>query len=80
MLSAEEQGVDDDISEPDEDTFEGQMALMKGGSVKNTFGQEESDDESERATQERKGEGRKEWNDAVQQRNLAAFYTPLGGP
>lgn len=47
LLSAEEQAVDDDISEPDEDTFEGQMALMKGGSVKKIPDHDSSDDDSE---------------------------------
>ncbi|KAF9028316.1 hypothetical protein BDZ89DRAFT_1254783 [Hymenopellis radicata] len=39
--------AEDDISEPDEDTLAGQMAMMKGGKVKRTLGEEEeSDDES----------------------------------
>lgn len=45
MLDAEDQAVDDEISEPDEDTFEGQMALMKGGSVKQLADQASSDED-----------------------------------
>ena len=33
-LNADEQGEEDDISDPDEDTIAGQMAMMRGGSVK----------------------------------------------
>jgi len=45
--SADDQGSDDDdISEPDEDTLAGQMAAMRGGSVKKIRSEEESDDES----------------------------------
>ena len=44
---ADDQGSDDDISDPDEDTLAGQMAAMRGGSVKKIRSQdEESDDES----------------------------------
>ena len=51
MLSAEEKGVDDEISEPEEDSLAGQMALMKGGSVKKSAYHEESDeDEDESGT------------------------------
>ena len=38
--------VEDDISEPDEDSLAGQMAIMKGGKVKRQD-EYESDDESE---------------------------------
>ncbi|KAF8904266.1 Sec63 Brl domain-containing protein [Mucidula mucida] len=40
--------AEDDISDPEEDTLAGQMAMMKGGKVKRTLGEEEeeSDDES----------------------------------
>lgn len=38
-------GVEDDISEPDEDSLAGQMALMKGGNVKKA-GEEEDDDDT----------------------------------
>lgn len=47
LLSAEEQGRDDDISDPEEDSLAGQMALMKGGNVKRSPVHDESDDESE---------------------------------
>lgn len=33
-LDADEQGVEDDISDPEEDTLAGQMAAMRGGKVK----------------------------------------------
>ncbi len=33
-LTAEEQAVDDEISEPEEDSIAGQMAMMRGASVK----------------------------------------------
>jgi translocation protein SEC63 len=43
----DDQGSDDDISDPDEDTLAGQMAAMRGGSVKKIHSrEEESDDES----------------------------------
>ncbi|KAI0313248.1 Sec63 Brl domain-containing protein [Amylostereum chailletii] len=44
-LSQDEQGAEDDISEPEEDSLAGQMAVMRGGSVKKRV-EEESDDES----------------------------------
>ena len=43
--TVDDQGSDDDISDPDEDTLAGQMAAMRGGSVKK-ISPEESDDES----------------------------------
>ncbi|KAH9037635.1 Sec63 Brl domain-containing protein [Lactarius pseudohatsudake] len=43
-LSADEQHREDEISDPEEDTLAGQMAAMRGGSVKKH--KEESDDES----------------------------------
>ncbi|KAJ7623440.1 Sec63 Brl domain-containing protein [Roridomyces roridus] len=47
-LTADEQGGEDDISDPEEDTIAGQMAAMRGGNVKKspTREEEESDDES----------------------------------
>ena len=46
VLAADDAGdVEDDISDPEEDSLAGQMALMRGGSVKKQA-QEESDDES----------------------------------
>lgn len=42
----DDQGSDDDISDPDEDTLAGQMAAMRGGSVKKIGSREDSDDES----------------------------------
>ncbi|KAG8740640.1 secretory subunit [Ceratobasidium sp. 414] len=44
-LSAEEAGAEDEISDPDEDTLAGQMAAMRGGSVKRTA--DDDDDESD---------------------------------
>ncbi|TFY83259.1 hypothetical protein EWM64_g752 [Hericium alpestre] len=43
-LTADEQAAEDEISEPEEDTLAGQMAAMRGGSVKKSV--QESDDES----------------------------------
>ncbi|KAJ6591853.1 Sec63 Brl domain-containing protein [Mycena vulgaris] len=46
-LTAEEQGDEDEISEPDEDTIAGQMTALRGGSAKkSTLEDEESDEES----------------------------------
>ena len=46
-LTAEEQAVEDDISDPEEDSLAGQMALMRGGSVKKSkVYDDDSDDES----------------------------------
>lgn len=43
-LNDDEQGMEDEISDPDEDTIAGQMAAMRGGKVKRR--DEESDEES----------------------------------
>ena len=43
-LNAAEPEAEDEISDPEEDSLAGQMALMRGGSVKRHDG--ESDDES----------------------------------
>ncbi|KAF7317954.1 J domain-containing protein [Mycena kentingensis (nom. inval.)] len=45
-LNADEQGQEDEISDPEEDTIAGQMAMMRGGNVKKIAEDEESDDES----------------------------------
>lgn len=45
-LNADEQDAEDEISDPDEDTLAGQMAAMRGGSVKKRTEDDESDDES----------------------------------
>lgn len=42
-----EDDEDDDISEPDEDTLAGQMAMMRGGKVKPSPVREGGDDEDE---------------------------------
>ena len=41
-----EQVAEDDISDPEEDSLAGQMALMRGGKVKKRPEGEESDDDS----------------------------------
>jgi translocation protein SEC63 len=53
-LKNEEQDIEDDISEPDEDSLAGQMALMRGGPVKRSdyhggdgSGEERSTDDEE---------------------------------
>ncbi|OBZ66644.1 Translocation protein sec63 [Grifola frondosa] len=45
VLTNDDQGTEDDISDPEEDSLAGQMALMRGGSVKKRL-DEESDEES----------------------------------
>jgi len=45
-LATEEQTPDDEISDPEEDSLAGQMAAMRGGSVKKAAVVEESDEES----------------------------------
>ena len=47
LLDEDDQAVDDDISDPEEDSLAGQMALMRGGSVKKSAVHDgSSDDES----------------------------------
>jgi len=45
-LSTDDQQSEDDISDPDEDTLAGQMAVMRGGAVKKRAEELESDEES----------------------------------
>ena len=45
-LTQDEQGAEDEISEPEEDSLAGQMAVMRGGSVKKVRPVDSSDDES----------------------------------
>ncbi|KAI0329907.1 translocation protein sec63 [Cubamyces sp. BRFM 1775] len=52
VLAADEQDAEDDISEPEEDSLAGQMALMRGGQVKKRA-DEESDEESSTDDEER---------------------------
>ncbi|EIW62313.1 DnaJ-domain-containing protein [Trametes versicolor FP-101664 SS1] len=53
---ASEEPADDDISDPEEDSLAGQMALMRGGSVKKLAdGEGESDDESDTDGEEEQG-------------------------
>jgi len=49
-LKTEEQDIEDDISEPEEDSLAGQMALMRGGSVKRSDYHGEGDGDEERST------------------------------
>ncbi|KAJ7050551.1 Sec63 Brl domain-containing protein [Mycena amicta] len=44
-LNADERGEDDEISDPDEDTIAGQMAMMRGGNVKKIEAEEEESEE-----------------------------------
>lgn len=46
MLNADDNAAEDDISDPEEDSLAGQMAMMRGGSVKKSHPADESDDES----------------------------------
>ena len=45
VLAADDANAEDDISDPEEDSLDGQLALMRGGSVKKRP-EGESDDES----------------------------------
>ena len=60
-LTSEEQGADDDISDPEEDSIAGQMALMRGGNVKKSpvhgESDEDSDDSSGTDDDEKSGDG-----------------------
>ena len=47
-LGEDAQGAEDEISDPEEDSLAGQMAVMRGGSVKKR--QTESDDEDDSDT------------------------------
>lgn len=44
-MGEDAQGAEDDISDPEEDSLAGQMAVMRGGAVKKR--QTESDDEDD---------------------------------
>ena len=46
---------EDEISDPEEDSLAGQMALMRGGSVKKHADNDESDDESSTDEEDDKG-------------------------
>ena len=47
MLGTDAQDVEDDISDPEEDSLAGQMAALRGGPVKKINDDEESDEESD---------------------------------
>jgi len=53
-LNADEQDAEDEISEPDEDSLAGQMAVMRGGSVKKAA-EDDSDEESSTDDGEKSG-------------------------
>ncbi|KAF8196701.1 Sec63 Brl domain-containing protein [Mycena galopus ATCC 62051] len=55
-LTADEQGDEDEISDPEEDTIAGQMAAMRGGSVKKITAEDEASDE-ESSTDDDKSSG-----------------------
>ena len=44
-LGEDAQGAEDEISEPEEDSLAGQMAMMRGGSVKKFQAESEDDDD-----------------------------------
>ena len=47
-MGEEAQGAEDDISDPEEDSLAGQMAMMRGGSVKKRqAGSDDEDDDSD---------------------------------
>lgn len=47
-MGEESQGAEDDISDPEEDSLAGQMAMMRGGSVKKRqAGSDDEDDDSD---------------------------------
>lgn len=50
LLNDEDEGVDDDISDPEEDSLAGQMALMRGGSVKKSAVHDDDDSEDDSGT------------------------------
>ncbi|EJD01240.1 uncharacterized protein FOMMEDRAFT_126005 [Fomitiporia mediterranea MF3/22] len=50
QLSSDERGVEDEISDPEEDSLAGQMALMKGANVRKSPVHGESDDDDESGT------------------------------
>jgi translocation protein SEC63 len=49
-LKAGEEAVEDEISDPEEDSLAGQMALMRGSSVKKSEYHGEGDDDDESST------------------------------
>ncbi|GAA5953329.1 hypothetical protein JCM3765_005006 [Sporobolomyces pararoseus] len=56
--------VEDDISEPDEDTIAGQMAMMKGQPVKRSNAQDDDDDEEEEEEGEEEGDSDSDSDDS----------------
>lgn len=49
-LTPEEQGAEDDISDPEEDSLAGQMAALRGGSVKRVAEGGDSEDDDDDST------------------------------
>jgi len=56
-LTADEQGAEDEISDPDEDTIAGQMVAMRGGSVKRSATREDEESDEESSTDDDKSSG-----------------------
>ncbi|KZT21226.1 DnaJ-domain-containing protein [Neolentinus lepideus HHB14362 ss-1] len=54
-LNADEQGYEDEISDPEEDSLAGQMAAMRGHSVKKQGDGEDESDDDESSTDDEKG-------------------------
>jgi translocation protein SEC63 len=46
-LGEDAQGAEDDISEPEEDSLAGQMAMMRGGPVKKPQAESDEEDDSD---------------------------------
>ncbi|KAI0706889.1 Sec63 Brl domain-containing protein [Cerioporus squamosus] len=69
VLASEDTTADDDISDLEEDSLAGQMALMRGGSVKKR-GAEESDDESSTDDEEEEKGGSSNDSDSDQSDTL----------
>ncbi|KAJ7746903.1 Sec63 Brl domain-containing protein [Mycena maculata] len=56
-LTADEQGDEDEISDPDEDTIAGQMVAMRGGAVKKSPTREDEESDEESSTDDDKSSG-----------------------
>lgn len=56
-LGEDAQGAEDDISDPEEDSLAGQMAVMRGGAVKKRqTGSDDEDDDSDTDGDEKGGD------------------------
>ncbi|THH32152.1 hypothetical protein EUX98_g2021 [Antrodiella citrinella] len=56
VLEEQDANVEDDISDPEEDSLAGQMAMMRGGSVKKRAEGEESDDDESSTDDDKQSE------------------------